>query len=230
MFDSKKFDFLTADEVETVKQGVHEMRADWCHISTLPIADPSSIHRPNIDMSLIKSAENQYFLGDAIYTIDSLNQIKWELQDRLYTKFNFVYNRLLSVLAQQFPNPYYPERHAKPGFHVFHGEQKAFPFQWHIDTTLAMFYSNINTSNIHSFLCCIETPKDPAGLEYKNTQDWSMLNAMESHYVNYDVGSLYTWNGSFLHRMREFDMDAGESRITIQGHLYIEGNSSRVYW
>ena len=230
MFNSQRFDFLSEEEVAIVKQGVHEMRDDWRHISTFPIADPSSIHRPNIDMSLIKSAENQYFLGDALYTIDSLTQINWDIQKRLSDKFKFVYDRLLAKLSHQFPNPNYFEGLAKPGFHIFHGQQTQHPFQWHIDTTLAMFRGNVKTENIHSFLCCIESPKDPAGLEYKNTKDWNDLHILESHYVNYKVGDLYTWNGSFIHRMRQFDMDAGESRITIQGHLYVDGNMTWVYW
>lgn len=231
MFNPKKIEnFLTLEEVELVKNKVHEMRDDWRHISTLPIADPKSIHRKNIDMSLIKSAENQYFLGDAIYTIDSLDQINWDIQKKLYDNFKFIYDKLLVELSKDYPTPYYPEGYAKPGFHVFHGEQKAFPFQWHIDTTLAMFDRSVIPHNIHSFLCCIESPKDSAGLEYKDTMDWSQLQTAESKYIDYDVGSLYTWNGSYIHRMRQFDMDAGESRITIQGHIYVNGNMSRVYW
>lgn len=231
MFNPKKIDnFLTAEEILTVKNGVHKMREDWRHISTLPIADPNSIHRKNIDMSLIKSAENQYFLGDAIYTIDSLEQINWNIQEKLYTEFTFLYEKLLVELSKQYSHPYYPEKHAKPGFHIFHGEQKAFPFQWHIDTTLAMFDRSVNPNNIHSFLCCIETPKDPAGLEYKDTMNWHELTATESKFIDYEVGSLYTWNGSYIHRMRQFDMDANESRITLQGHLYISNGTTRVYW
>ncbi len=231
MFDPKKIEnFLTADEIEVVKKTVYDMREDWRHISTLPIADPKSIHRKNIDMSLIKSAENQYFLGDAIYTIDSLEQIKWDLQETLYNNFKFLYDKLLVELSKLYPHPYYPEGHAKPGFHIFRGQQTAFPFQWHIDTTLAMFDRSVNPNNIHSFLCCIETPKDPAGLEYKDTMYWDQLATIESKYIDYDVGSLYTWNGSYIHRMRQFDMDANESRITLQGHLYVSNNTTRVYW
>jgi hypothetical protein len=231
MFNPKKIDnFLSSGEVEYIKNTVHAMRDDWRHISTLPIADANSIHRKNIDMSLIKSAENQYFLGDAIYTIDSFDQIDWKIQDKLYSNFKDMYDKLLLELSKHYPNPYYADGHAKPAFHVFHGEQKAFPFQWHIDTTLAMFDRSVNPNNIHSFLCCIETPKDKAGLEYKDTMHWHMLEETESMFIDYDVGSLYTWNGSYIHRMRQFDMDADESRITLQGHLYFSNGTTRVYW
>jgi hypothetical protein len=231
MFNPKIIDnFLSSSEIEEIKAGVHDMRSDWRHISTFPIASPNSIHRKSIDMSLIKSAENQYFLGDAIYAIDSFEQINREIQDNLYAKFRTLYDKLLLELSKNYSAPYYPEGYAKPGFHIFHGEQKAFPFQWHIDTTLAMFDRSVNPSNIHSFLCCIETPRDPAGLEYKDTLHWDQLEATESKYIDYKVGSLYTWNGSYIHRMRQFDMDADESRITLQGHLYISNGTTRVYW
>jgi len=102
MFNPKTIDnFLSPTEIEEIKAGVHNMREDWRHISALPIASPDSIHRKSIDMSLVKSAENQYFLGDAIYAIDSFEQINREIQDKLYTKFRPLYDKLLSQLSKE---------------------------------------------------------------------------------------------------------------------------------
>ena len=230
MFFRKIENFLDNDEVTQIKQTVHSMKDDWRHISTFPIADEASIHRKNIDMSLIKSAENQYFLGDALYVIDNLEQIDRDIQKRLKDNLPNLYVKLLTALSHHYTNPTYSEQFAVPGFHIFNGEQTAFPFQWHIDTTLKMFDPSVNEHNIHSFLCCIETPKDPAGLEYKDTKYWERLDSVQSEYIEYDVGALYIWDGSYIHRMKQFDMQANESRITIQGHIHFTNNFSMVYW
>lgn len=223
-------DFLTPEEVQYVKTTVHNMRDDWRHISTFPIAKETSIHAGYIDKSLIKSAENQYFLGDAIYVIDSLEQIDKKIQHKLSDKFSFLYEKILVEISKNFGEASYLDGYAKPGFHVFCGKQQAFPFQWHIDTTICMFDPKVDPNLIYSFLCCIETPKDRAGLEYVDTNDWNVVEQTLMKELEYDIGSLTFWRGNHIHRMRRFDMEEGESRITIQGHLYSSGSQCKVYW
>jgi hypothetical protein len=224
--------WLTAEEREEYRNKIHSLRDNWRHISKYPIAKQATIHK--IDPSLIASAENQYFLGDSLYIIDKLEDIDWNIQDILYFEFNQLYNKILKVVEDVFQCPaMYIPGYARPGFHIFNGQQTAKPFQWHTDVVLTQpqFMPMVHPNNMYSILCPIEMPDgEPAGLEYRNTEDWVEMQRLESEYMHYNYNSVYMWKGTTIHRMKEFDLSPSDSRITLQGHIALHNNTALVHW
>ena len=223
--------FLTPQEVERVRMDVHFMREDWRHIKTYPIANEWQLKRMQ-DPKLIRSAQHQYFLGDSLYIISRLNQIDWDIQKRITDKFGWLQDRVLARVEKVTGCPAeYMEGYAKPAFHIFHGVQDDLtPFQWHQDTTINRFDKQYDMNQIYSFLSLIESPEDFAGLEYKDTNDWSDLLYTEEKIFKYTTGQLFMWKGDKIHRMKRFAMKQGESRITLQGHYVIHKGKALVHW
>jgi hypothetical protein len=233
MFIPREFpNWLTTEEREGYRDTIHSLREDWRHISKYPIAKPETIHL--IDPSLIASAENQHFLGDSLYIVDKLSDINWKIQDTLYFNFNSLYNKLLATVEEVFGCPaVYLPGYARPGFHIFNGEQTAKPFQWHTDITITQphFMPAIEPNNMYSILCPIEMPAGAvAALEYKNTEDWTQMDSLPSEYLEYNYNSLYMWKGTTIHRMKAFDLNSTDSRITLQGHVALYKNQALIHW
>lgn len=222
--------FLSELEVDEVKEMVHELRPQWRHIKDFPIAK-SAMLLAKQNPELYKSAENQHFLGDSLYVIETLEQINWEIQDTIKYKFSPMYDRLQKTIGEVtgLTAEYIPNM-AVPGFHVFHGQQRPHPFEWHIDTTICRFDTKYRPENVYSFLCLIESPKDPAGLEYKDTTNWDIQEDLETKIFTYDSGTLFLWKGDRIHRMKRFAMQEGESRITLQGHFVVHDNKALIHW
>jgi len=223
--------FLTPQEVERVRMDVHFMRSDWRHISEYPIATDKNLRKMQ-DPKLIRSAQNQYFLGDSLYIITDTNQVDWDLQERITEKFGWLQDRVLKRVETVTNCPAeFMEGYAKPAFHIFHGEQDDMtPFQYHQDTTINRFDRQYDMDQIYSFLSLIESPEDFAGLEYKDTNDWSDLLYTEEKIFKYTTGQLFMWKGDKIHRMKRFAMKQGESRITLQGHYVIHKGKALVHW
>jgi hypothetical protein len=232
LFDIRRVEnWITDDEREKVRLQVHAMREQWRHIKTFPIASDPSLRKLQ-DSDLVRSAENQYFLGDSLYVITNLDQIDWNLQVRLRHEFSWLQDRLLKSIEDISGHPArFMDNIARPGFHVFHGKQDhRTPFQWHVDTTINRFDRQYDMEQIYSFLSLIESPDDFAGLEYKNTGDWAEADEMEFDVFKYEPNQLFMWKGDKIHRMKRFRMTEGESRITLQGHFIIHRGEALVHW
>lgn len=232
LFEIKKIEnWLSDSEREQVRSDVHSMREDWRHIKTFPIASDPMLRKMQ-DSDLVRSAENQYFLGDSLYVITNLNQINWDIQKRITDKFGWLQQRVLDSVSEISGCPAkFMEGYARPAFHVFHGVQDhRIPFQWHVDTTINRFDRQYDMNQIYSFLSLIESPSDFAGLEYKNTSDWVEAEEMEFDIFKYEPNQLFMWKGDKIHRMKRFRMDEGESRITLQGHFIIHRGEALVHW
>lgn len=222
--------FLNNEEVIEVKEKVHSLKPYWRHIKDFPIAK-SAMLLAKQNPELYRSAENQHFLGDSLYVIENLTQINWDIQGILKIKFLDVYKRLQKTISEVagIPAEYILDM-AVPGFHVFHGQQRPHPFEWHIDTTICRFDGIYKPENVYSFLCLIESPADAAGLEYKDSIDWDAHEDLETKIFTYDTGTLFLWKGDRIHRMKRFAMNENESRITLQGHFVVHNGKALIHW
>lgn len=222
--------FLTPEEVIEVKEKVHYLKPFWRHIKDFPIAK-SAMLLAKQDPNLYKSAENQHFLGDSLYVIEKLEEINWKIQETINYNFSPMYDRLQKTIGEITGMPAeYISSMAVPGFHVFHGQQRPHPFEWHIDTTICRFDGRYKPENVYSFLCLIESPKDAAGLEYKDSTDWDSHEDLETKIFTYELGTLFLWKGDRIHRMKRFAMEQGESRITLQGHFVLHDGKALIHW
>ena len=94
---------------------------------------------------------------------------------------------------------------------------------------------NENIDNLEfkdpEILSLIESPSsDPAGLEYKDTNDFDALRDYPEKVKLYNLNTFYYWKGDHFHRMKKFGMNDGESRITLQGHYVLKDNRAYIYW
>jgi hypothetical protein len=231
MFEIKTIDnWLSNEERESISNRINGQRHNWKHIRDFPLAKSISLLSTQ-NPDLYKSAENQYFLGDATYVLENLAQRNLELEIVLNYKFEDVYNKILETIKQVTGLPTsYASGFPRPGFHIFKGIQTPHPFEYHVDTTICRYDSRYSPNNCYSFLSLIESPADPAGLEYKDTTDWELKDQVPEKTFIYNTNSLYLWKGDSLHRMKKFKMNEGETRITLQGHYVIHNYETLIYW
>lgn len=206
--------FLTDEERAEIAAKVFELKDYWKWIGDYPKYVP-------LGEDL---CENQYLLGDAIYTLydkdfDSVDQ---RVRNALLKNFDRLYTRLFSELPKHFgPDitgiDFFPKLPA-PGFHVFNGKgEDEEPFEWHQDTSLARWVDGLDQNRIYSFVSPIVLPKTGGTLEWIGA-----LN--KENTVVYEYGTLHIWQGLLKHRIGRHTIADGESRITFQGHVYIDEN------
>lgn len=204
--------FITEKERKLISKTIHNMRNDWRWIGDYP--KYSSLGE---DL-----CENQYLLGDAIYCLydkdfDSVNNV---LNDKMKKELSTLYRRLFDKLPKHFgpdiKGMVYYDGLPIPGFHIFNGAgEDEEPFEWHQDTSLANWVDNIHQDMIYSFVCPIELPKTGGTLEWIGSLE-------KENYINYEYGKLHIWHGLLRHRIGRHTIQEDESRITFQGHVYID--------
>lgn len=232
MFTFKNIDNWFADDERLyIKDKINELRDSWKHIKDFPLAKSHKLLESQ-NPELYKSAENQYFLGEATYVLEKLEQRNKELSENLNVSFFQLYDKIRSTIANITGLPTsYLEEYPRPGFHIFRGKQTPHPFEYHIDTTICRYDPNYKPQHCYSFLSLIETPtSDPAGLEYKDTNDFDLINEYPEKTKLYNLNTFYYWKGDYFHRMKKFGMNDGESRITLQGHYVLKDNRAYIYW
>jgi len=232
MFIFAEVDNWLSDEQRlNIKSRVEGQRHNWKHIKDFPLAKSQKLLASQ-NPDLYKSAENQYFLGDATYVLERLNQRNLEMTEILNYRFSDLYSLILKTLNKITGLPTsYLDDYPRPGFHIFRGKQTPHPFEWHIDTTICRYDTNFKPEECYSFLSLIESPiSDPAGLEYKDTDNFDEINEVQTKIKLYEPNKFYYWKGDHYHRMKRFGMNDGESRITLQGHYVISKNGTYIYW
>jgi len=232
MFTFKNIDnWFTDEERLNIRNKVEDLKSDWKHIKDFPLAKSAKLLAAQ-DPELYKSAENQYFLGDATYVLENLDQRNKFLSENLNVSFFDLYGKIISTIKDitGLPTSYLSE-YPRPGFHIFRGKQTPHPFEYHIDTTICRYDTNYKPEQCYSFLSLIESPNsDPAGLEYKDTNDFDALRDYPEKVKLYKLNTFYYWKGDHFHRMKKFGMNDGESRITLQGHYVLKDNRAYIYW
>jgi hypothetical protein len=230
----KKENFFTEQEVEIIRQGVWDLKSEWKHAHTYPVASPENIakHDPQLVEWAKRVSENMYFLGDAIYVLDDkIEYLNRDVQDKLTEKFGWLYDKTITFFKEfyQTENVKLHEKLPHPGFHVFTGNpQERRPFDWHIDTPICGFESDIDQTTIYSFIALIQATEDQPHLEYTMTDPNTDVRILK-----YDFNHLYMWRGLIQHRIGPFILkDSEEARITFQGHIYYDkkDNYYKIYF
>jgi len=206
--------FITEKERQEVATKVMSLKDDWKWIGDYP-----KYKVLEEDLCV-----NQYLLGDAIYCLydKDYESINVELREKLKKEFKGLYLNLITKLPKHFGVDikgckFYDDLPV-PGFHVFHGSgEDEEPFEWHQDTSLANWVDNIYQDMIYSFVSPILLPKTGGTLEWIGS-----LN--KENIMPYEYGKLHIWHGLLKHRIGRHTIADDESRITFQGHVYIDNN------
>jgi hypothetical protein len=162
--------------------------------------------------------------------------------------FSFLYESLLATLEKFTAKKVVFEKElALPGFHIFqyyelfkkpiaspHYDLQFDRFEWN--------YKNVDYDHPLSFTLALKLPTGGGGLNYWDLyyNDYKKLNRMEMaeiaekntmHYLPYEIGKIAIHEGFMLHRIAPAkDMQAGDERITLQGHGLICDDVLHVYW
>lgn len=204
--------FITEKERKLIAKTVMNMRDDWKWIGDYP----------KYKVLGEDLCANQYLLGDAIYCLHDKrhDEINTNLQEKMKKEFRILYRHLIEKLPRHFgvdiKGCTFYEGLPIPGFHVFHGAgEDEEPFEWHQDVSLANWVDNIYHDMIYSFVSPIELPETGGSLEWIGSLE-------KEHVMPYEYGKLHIWHGLLRHRIGRHTIKDGESRITFQGHVYID--------
>lgn len=165
----------------------------------------------------------QFMFGDAIYLIEGdLDFINWEVQKIIREKFSWVYDKIIEKFEDIFSesvvlHPNLPS----PGFHIFSlfdfGEEREIKFQYHQDTNILDYYSDIDTDTIYSFVFLVKSPDSKSFVEFESQGR-----------MYYDYCNLYLWKGDLVHKIGNTILKPGEYRITFQGHLFFDEKQNNI--
>jgi hypothetical protein len=206
-------DFFTDGERNQIARKIYDLKPLWKKLHDYDVyKDPTEIKE--------SFSKNQYLLGDSIYPIKPKNysEINQETQKILKAQFtDLIYSKLFSTFPTFFEEfggiEYYPNLPI-PGFHIFSGKQKEEPFGYHEDTSLMLWDQNIKPKRLFSFLSPILLPQNGAHLEWLDGN-------MSERKLPYKYNTLHIWHGLVKHRIGRHALNNFETRITLQGHLYI---------
>lgn len=242
-----KEDFITSDEVETIRNKVWELKPYWKNFHTYGDEIDAYIQykkdNPKIAEYLANVYKTQNFLGDATYVIASdLSYMNQEVRDKLLENFGWVYDRLVSFF-KEFYETDSVKLHSSlpyPGFHIFNGEQEEnVIYPYHTDKEQHPD-DDPEKNSIYSFIILIQNTEDPAHLEYippgmvESFDGFKNINSsIVGNKLEYLFNNLYIWRGSMPHRIGAMTLkDSEEARITLQGHIYYDkkDNFYKIYF
>ena len=209
--------FLSSTEINLIKEEVYNLKQYWKHSSQYR----NSNLLPYKDTPLIEVLKDQYkaeyLLGDALYRLEGHKEdITLETQFVLLEKFHWLYlkitnkiTEITSIISELEPDL------TVPGFHIFSSYlQPLNTFKYHVDTSILDFYPHVDITKIKSFVLLIEANGTTPYLDYK------------TGIKEYEFGTLHLWDGNIDHRMGEFEIKKGDSRITLQGHYYYDPDTN----
>lgn len=230
----KKQNFFTDQEVQTIEQGVWDLRSEWKHAHEMPVGSAENMakHEPQMVQWAKYVTENMWFLGDAIYVLDDkIEYVNRDVQQKLVSKFDWVYEKLITFYKEfyQTDNVKLHDTLPYPGFHIFTGKpQERRELDWHVDTTISSFENSVDQNTIYSFIALIQTIDDKPHLEYTLTDTSSGVGKLY-----YEFNTLHMWRGLIQHRIGPLALkDSEEARITLQGHIYYDKNDNyyKIYF
>lgn len=215
--------FLNSSEIENIRQEVHNLKDYWKHSSQYKNSNLLPYKNTPILEALFDQYRAEYLLGDPLYRLEGNKEdINLDIQLLLLSKFSWVYSKLINKIQQITSTPTELEIELTiPGFHVFSGHAQPFNiFNYHVDTSILDFYPNVDVNKIKSFVLLIESKGTTPCLDY------------ESGIKEYEFGTLHIWDGNINHRMGEFELKDGDSRITLQGHFYYDelSKTNKLYF
>jgi len=209
--------FLTSSEIESIKQEVYNLKKYWKHSSQYKNSHLLPYKNTPIIEVLKDQYKAEYLLGDPLYRLEGCKEdINLDTQLLLIHSFNWVYKKLLDKIQQITSIETELETELTiPGFHIFASYlQPLNTFKYHVDTSILDFYPHIDITKIKSFVLLIEANGTTPCLDYK------------TGIKEYEFGTLHLWDGNIDHRMGEFEIKKGDSRITLQGHYYYDPDTN----
>jgi hypothetical protein len=173
------------------------------------------------------------------------------LNPLLVRHFGWLYDRLASVFSGYLGEPcIYDPNLSYPGFHVFIGDGKTeagASASMHYDLQYKNIdwssYQNVDFSRQLSITLSLRLPEAGSGIYVWNVNDQLLrrLTADERKqhiaannnpsYHPYKLGEMVVHNGHYLHQIARIrQMQAGEHRITLQGHAVSTEQGWVLYW
>ena len=196
-------DFLSTEEIKNIKTSVLELSKNWRKIS-----DETKSNR--------SVGPGAYTLGRAAYCIRN----KYEKYNKdnpiLISNFSTLYDKTTHLLKNYLnidQEIYLLNDFTVPGFHIFSGPipaEKFLNLHFHVDSSIAEFYENVDIKSVCSFSSIIEGKSQY--LEYRQNGRVQKFD--------YYRGNLNLWSANVEHRIGCRGLSAGEYRITYQGHLF----------
>ena len=168
----------------------------------------------------------------------------------LAAEFDWMYQRLDAALsAAGFAPIVTDERLARPGFHIFLGDNvphaasasKHYDLQYeHIDWSP---YARVDLQSPLSFTLTVRLPEGGSGLFVWHVDVHAVQQlppdarraVLHEHrhatYHPYEAGKMVLHNGHYLHQIARLStLMPGDARITIQGHAVSTDRGWVVYW
>lgn len=182
-------------------------------------------------------------IGEPLYLnrhrLDYYTQCAHADNQRLYSHFSHVYERLAGFFAQRYGAPVvYPEELAVPGFHIFEflqpGEYRG--GSWHFDTLYlqvpALAARREEISDVVNFTLPVQVPSGGTGMDLCDggPGDDGQGRGVRIR-TPYRPGLLVFNEHEYWHRIGDSRcLGAGERRVTLQGHGVCFQGQWLLFW
>jgi len=220
-------DFLTDEERVSIREQVLEMKDKW-----RPIYPSDHLFGPVRDIleKLAHAGLGFYHLGYAVYIMKCsrmpAEKAHDEIYDELMVRFEWLFERVCSIVEKETGVPTELHGITTPGFHI-----STVPFDikgaadLHEDFSITKYVDGVDVDSIISLIAVIEEPEGGAWLEWQHP-----LGDLKRY--DYNLNSLHAWRGKLFHRVGDYQTKLGEHRITLQCHYYFdkERGVNRVYF
>jgi hypothetical protein len=230
-----ELDLLTASECDVLHNTVHELHCHWiARALTAPF----------------------FTLGTASY-LDATLDAPWQYPEMasvsnpvLSQHFHWLHMRCCEALSAMLQEPVaLHETLALPGFHVFlaheaFAEEEAASAHWDLQFEKIRWpaFDEPDFTRPLSFTLPVRLPRSGGGIhlwevahadagKLPEKEREQMRRAAPKHFHGYTTGRMVVHSGLFLHQIAPItDTEAGQERITFQGHAIRCRGTWRVYW
>lgn len=230
----QKLSILSEDECQKALKSIHSLRSFWSKRGE-HLAAPFFTLGAASYLDASKDSESYYELAQQ-YNVVLESYFKW-----LYRKLEKQLSEALGLPVKPAPGL------ALPGFHIFLAS-KIFEkpvASLHLDLQYQLVDwkdKTIDPESPISFTLAIQLPSQGGGLwtwdVYKKDTEgldsdaiYALLANKERQYLPYSPGQLVLHSGHMYHQIAPMkDSQAGDERITLQGHGIRSENEYLIYW
>lgn len=225
-------DFLSAEDIERVKEFLFNNKSDWYGIENTPLVNYNT-HTVGTD----PDRHFAHFYGPSLYSMqgtDDAYRNYIELIEKynkpLLTEFYPIYHKMADAIGKALKADagFCPHTNMVPGFHIFgNGLDEKVDYDYfydHTDDFPIRAVGGFPPGEIYSLIIPIQIPETGACLEYKKYDE-------TYHRYNYKVGSLSMWSGKMPHRIGHFTLsNKNDYRITWQIHVSLREQTGIIFW
>lgn len=231
-----EIELLSQAECDAIRTTVHGLKLYWEPAKAQDSPFFKLGASSYVDMRTSETSFKYYALARTINPI-------------LQKHFDYLYARLSAALEACLgqPNQYHPNHVGLPGFHIYKASTglETFDTPVHVDGQVKKVnfesLGPVDASKSVSFTLPIAIPKAGAGLnmwdmtlsdiESKRENFQEMLDRADFHYQEYRIGTLFTHCGNYFHQVAPLkDLEAGDERITLQGHAVWSEGTWILFW